>query len=114
MKNTNNTYNIKIIFQNVLIFPGPYADQVQSGATLMINSSPLLNASVFRSKRHSDSIAVEINELSWIILSMIDNMMENIDENSVNCDKVVKLCQRSKRLVKIGKTFSSKLLPVWR
>ncbi|KAF0769381.1 DNA-directed RNA polymerase II subunit RPB1-like, partial [Aphis craccivora] len=86
---------------------------VQSGATLTINSSPSHGASAPRVKRHDNPVFWEINELSWTIVSTIDNMMANVDGAFVNCKEVKALCQRSKKLVKTGTNFSSKLLPVW-
>ncbi|CAI6342882.1 unnamed protein product [Macrosiphum euphorbiae] len=90
---------------------------VQSGATLTLNSSPLHHgATVSRVRRHNNHnnpVIWEINELSWTIVSTLDNMMANVDGTSVNCEEVKTLCQRSKRLVKTGINFSSKLLPVW-
>ncbi|XP_060838587.1 uncharacterized protein LOC132920317 [Rhopalosiphum padi] len=89
------------------------AMMAQSGATLTINSSPLHGATVSRVKRHDNSVYGEINELSWTIVSTIDNMMANVDGTFVNCKEVKALCRRSKKLVKTGTNFSSKLLPVW-
>lgn len=80
----------------------------------MMNSSPYLGLSVSRGKRHADSVAWEINELSWTVVSAIDNMMANVDGTSVNCEEAKQMCKRSKRLIKTGNNFSSKLLPVWK
>ncbi|XP_022173381.1 uncharacterized protein LOC111035875 [Myzus persicae] len=89
---------------------------VQSGATLTLNSSPLHHgATVSRVRRHNinNPIFWEINELSWTIVSTLDNMMASVDGTTVNCEEAKILCQRSKKLVKTGINFSSKLLPVW-
>ncbi|KAL5245174.1 hypothetical protein ACI65C_012584 [Semiaphis heraclei] len=88
---------------------------VQSGATLTLNSSPLHHgATVSRVRRHNNNPVIwEINELSWTIVSTLDNMIANVDGTSVNCEEAKTLCQRSKKLVKNGINFSTKLLPVW-
>ncbi|XP_025423818.1 proline-rich receptor-like protein kinase PERK10 isoform X2 [Sipha flava] len=89
------------------------AISVQPSATLVMNSSPLFGASVSRTKRQVDPGVREINELSWTAVSMIDHMMANVDGTKINCEEVKQSCQKSKRLVKNGTNFSSKLLPVW-
>lgn len=89
--------------------------QIQSGATLVMNSSPILGATVMsRDSKHANPVISEIDELSWTVVSTIDNMMANVDGTTVNCEEVKQLCRRSQRLVKTGANFSSKLLPVWK
>lgn len=87
---------------------------MQSGATLMMNSSPPLGAAVSRGNQHANPVVWEIEELAWTVISSIDNMMANVDGIPVSCKEVEQVCQRSKRLVKTGVNFSSKLLPVWK
>lgn len=82
----------------------------------MLNTLPFLGAgaSTSRARRHANPAAWEINELSWTVISTMDNMMANVDGTAVNCEEAKQSCLRSKRLIKTGTNFSSKLLPVWK
>lgn len=58
---------------------------------------------------------LEINDLSWAVVSTLDNMLlPAVDGTPVNCVEVKQLCRRSKRLIKTGANLSSKLLPIWK
>lgn len=82
----------------------------------MMNSSPLLGVSVSRDDKHApdNPVISEIDELAWIAVSAMDNMIANVDGIPVDCDEVKQLCRRSEWLVKTGVNFSSKLLPIWK
>lgn len=58
---------------------------------------------------------LEMNDLSWAVVSTLDNMLlPTVYGTPVNCVEVKQLCRRSKRLIKTGTNFSSKLLPIWK
>lgn len=81
-----------------------------------MNSSPSPGgASVSgRDVKYSGPSALEINELSWTVVSTVDHMMANVDGAPVDCEEVRTSCRISDRLAKTGANFSSKLLPVWK
>ncbi|VVC42189.1 Hypothetical protein CINCED_3A002334 [Cinara cedri] len=90
------------------------AMKFQPGATLLMNSQPTAGRDIQDYVNGTTQDILEINDLSWVVVSTLDNiMLPIVNGTSVNCVKVKQLCRRSKRLVKAGTHFSTKLIPIW-